>query len=88
MYSAGRLQKDRMLGIGEFFAATVIATVACESLGSDQVVLRGFLQVRFLAEEEASAVKVDVRQVQPHRPALGNVPRFVQLSPRPLDDYG
>ena len=35
--------------------------------------------------EEAGTVEVDVGHVQPHRAALGNVPRFVEVGLRTAD---
>jgi hypothetical protein len=54
---------DCSFGVREFFVAAMVAAVVDKFLGGGEVVLRGFPRVRFLSEEEASAVKVDVGQV-------------------------
>lgn len=53
------LSKNRLLGVGEFFVAAVVAAIVDEFLGGGDVVLRGFPRVRFLAEEEAGTVQVN-----------------------------
>ena len=74
--------QNRALGVGEFLATALVAALFNELLGSGKVVLRRLPGVVLLTEKEAGAVEVDVGKVQPHRTALGNVPRFVQVSPR------
>ena len=64
------------------WSRAVVAAVVDEFLGGGEVGLRRFTRVRFLAEEEAGTVEVDVGQVQPHRAALGDVAGFVQAGPR------
>lgn len=46
-----------MLGVGEFFVAAMVAAVVNEFLGVGEVVLQGFPRVRYLAEEQAGAVR-------------------------------
>ena len=52
---------------------------AATLLGGCEIGLRRLPRIRLLAEEEAGAVEVDVGHVQPHRPALGDLPRFVEV---------
>ena len=73
--------EDGALGISEFFVAAVVAALVDEFLGRGKVILWGFPWISFFAEEQTSAVKVDVGHVQPHRAAFGNIPRFVQVGP-------
>src|ERR1039458_5372755 len=74
--------EDGALGIGEFFVAAMVAAVVDEFLGSGEIVLRRFPRVRFLTEEEAGAVKVDVGQREFHWAAVGDFPGFVQVALR------
>ena len=55
-----------------------------QATGLGEVVLRGLPRIRFLAEEEASAIEMDVRQEQRHGPALGDFPGFVEVALRAL----
>jgi hypothetical protein len=54
--------KDGELGVGKFFIAAVVAAIGNEFLNGDKVVLWGFLRIRFLVEEEAGWVEMDVGQ--------------------------
>ena len=54
------------------FCKTSIKTGFCRILAES----------RFSCEEKAGTVEVDIGHVQPHRTALCNVPRFVQVGPR------
>jgi hypothetical protein len=51
--------KDGLLGVGKFLVAAVVAAIVDDFLGGGEIVLGRFPRVRFLAEEEAGAVKVD-----------------------------
>jgi hypothetical protein len=72
--------EDRFLVEASSWSRAAATAVVGEFRGGSEVVLRGFPCVRFLAEEEGDAVRVDVGHVHPHRVALGIVPRFVQVS--------
>jgi hypothetical protein len=63
----------------------VVATVVDEFFGGGEVGLRGFPRVRFLAEEEAGAVKVDISRYELHGIELGNLPSFVNMTSRGVE---
>ena len=72
------------LGVFELFLAAQVAVFENQATGLGEVVLRGLPRVRRIAKEEPRAIQMDVGQEQRHRPALGDLPRFVQIALRAL----
>jgi len=76
--------ENGLLGVGKLFVAAMVAAFINEFLGSGEIVLGRFPRVRFLAEEEAGAVEVDVGHEKFHGAALGDFPGFVEVGLRAL----
>jgi hypothetical protein len=64
------------LGVGEFWGASAVAALLDE---------HARLRQRSAIAEQACPRQEDVGPVQAHRPALGNLPRFVQVGLASLD---
>jgi len=72
------------LGVFELFLPAQVAVFENQATGLGEVVLRGLPGVLCFIEEKPRAIQMDVGQEQRHRPALGDLPRFVQIALRAL----